>query len=488
MDKETIKLEDQLKKHFGFSSFREGQKEIIESVLDNQHTLATLPTGSGKSICYQLPSLIVEGITIVVSPLISLMVDQVKLLRAQGYKRVTALNSLLSYEQKSKLLSHLNRYRMIYCSPEMLQQESFINRLKQLNVLQFVIDEAHCISQWGHEFRPDYLRLKDVIETLGEPTVLALSATATPKIQDDIVKQLSLNMRKIIYPMDRVNITYSVLKSDNQIEKQEQIIHLLEQAKAPTMIYFSSRVMTEQLYGLLQQQFPERKVAYYHGGMEQQDRLLIQQQFMHDQLDIICCTSAFGMGVNKDNIRLIIHYHLPTNLESFIQETGRAGRDGKQSVSVLLYTKGDETIPFQIIESELPDDSEIERYLHAKQEGINIDIESELSETKLRFLNYHTHKLTQTLTQQSEIEEELKSFRDHRKQLKINSVINLVRWVNAEDCRRALLFQPYQEHVRPALFDCCDHCGFNIHKWEIDLNIHHDYKQNWRNILEEMFQ
>lgn len=231
-------LEQALYHYFGFSSFREGQKEIIESVQLNQHTLATLPTGSGKSICYQLPAKLSKGTTLVVSPLISLMIDQVKLLKSQGFKQVTSINSMLDQRQKRNVLNHLHQYQLVYCSPEMLQHPLVMNRLKQVGVSLFVIDEAHCISQWGHEFRPDYLRLKDVIKELNEPTVLALSATATPKIQNDIIHYLDLEMKKIIYPMDRTNISYNVLKSNHVTEKQEQLLDVIERVNAPTMIYF----------------------------------------------------------------------------------------------------------------------------------------------------------------------------------------------------------------------------------------------------------
>ncbi|TFB23944.1 ATP-dependent DNA helicase RecQ [Filobacillus milosensis] len=477
-------LEEQLLTHFGFSSFREGQKEIIESVLGGHHTLATLPTGSGKSICYQLPSVINEGLTIVVSPLISLMVDQVKLLKSEGFKRVTALNSLLNFKQKSQIIKNLDQYNLVYCSPEMLQQPAVINRLKHIKVDLFVIDEAHCISQWGHEFRPDYLRLRELIQALEEPTILALSATATPEVQEDIIKSLSVDMKRIIYPMDRINITYNVLHSENQLEKQEQLHTIIKQVDSSTMIYFSSRQMTEQISLQLKQQFPDRQIAYYHGGMDQQDRLLIQQQFMHDQLDIICCTSAFGMGVNKNNIRLVIHYHLPPNLESFIQETGRAGRDGAHCVSALLYSKGDEAIPFQIIESELPEDHEIKQYLSQDRQ----DTMDFLTETKQRFLEYHSHqlKVNNDISELSIINK-LIAFRDKRKKVKIKSVLDMVQWINTEECKRKRLFESYQSNTREAEFECCNSCGFNIYDWELERTHELQSKDNWREILDEMF-
>ncbi|RPF55744.1 RecQ family ATP-dependent DNA helicase [Aquisalibacillus elongatus] len=479
MNETVFELEKQLQEKFGFPAFREGQKEIIESVMNGNHTLATLPTGSGKSICYQLPSILLDGVTVVVSPLISLMIDQVKILKSQGFKRVAALNSLLDKEQKNKTLSKLEHYDLIYCSPEMLQQPVVINRLKQIKISLFVIDEAHCISQWGHEFRTDYLRLKDVIKSLEEPTVLALSATATPKIQQDIIHDLSISLNKIIYPMDRTNITYQVQYSENHSEKQEQLVNIINQVHAPTMVYFSSRLLTEEVSSLLKKKFPNRQIAFYHGGMEQQDRLLIQQQFMHGQLDIICCTSAFGMGVNKDDVRLVIHYHLPSNLESFIQESGRAGRDGNHSVSVLLYTHGDENIPFQMIDSELPNDIEIKQYIdHGKLE------DEEYSEIKLRFLDYQLNHASET---EFNLIDTIKQVRDQRKKVKIKSLMDLLGWIKSDSCRREGLFKLYQPNVRAADYDCCDYCGFEFYNIDLNQKSYVVNRTNWEGVLNDLF-
>ena len=483
----SVNLEKALTELFGYDSFRDGQKEIIESVLKGKNTLGTLPTGSGKSICYQLPALLLKGVTVIVSPLISLMVDQVKLLKYNGIKEVIAINSLLNFDEKEKAFKQLNRYKMIYCSPEMLQHQSFVTRLKQLKISLFVIDEAHCISQWGHEFRPDYLRLKEIIQVLNNPTVLALSATATPDVQKDIIKQLGINMTSFIYPIDRTNISYSICHVNGEKEKNDELIHVLNKINAPTMIYFSSRRMSEQISALLQKHFPNRNVAFYHGGMTQEDRLLIQQQFMNDQLDIICCTSAFGMGINKDNIRLVIHYHLPSTMEAFIQETGRGGRDGSHSVSLLLYSRGDELIPSQLIDLELPDDYLIEQFIKLKRNDDPLIETMSLTETQERFLNYHVEKLSQESLTIEQIINKIKLIRNERNHIKKNSIYKLIQWIEAKKCRRVTLFESFQKHVRKPDYECCDQCGFDIFQWVYHSSNESNYNTSWQMILEDMF-
>src|SRR5690625_4050779 len=240
--KRINKLETYLKNIFGWTSFKMGQREIISDILAGEDVLGVLPTGSGKSLCYQLPAQILPGLTIVVSPLISLMEDQEKQLKARGIKNVVAINSFLSYQDRQHIYNHLNQYKLIFVSPEILQQDALLNRLKVLTISLFVIDEAHCISQWGHEFRPDYLRLAKIIEQLNHPPILALSATVTKQIEQDIL--LSLNrpkMNKHIYPINRENIVLNVKRVHNDEEKNTFIRKLLSNRRVPTLIYFSSR-------------------------------------------------------------------------------------------------------------------------------------------------------------------------------------------------------------------------------------------------------
>ncbi len=241
-------LQKALHKFYGYDHFRTGQEEILQSVLENHHTLGVLPTGTGKSICYQLPAFMRSGLVLVVSPLLSLMEDQVKQLRARGFKRVAALNSFLNYEDKQQVMRNLQNYDLLYVSPEMLQNDFLINRLQSLHIQLFVVDEAHCISQWGQEFRTDYLRLSEVIQNLDCPPVLALTGTATPQVQVDIQHLLGdLDMDKHIYPMDRENISYFIREVQDQQEKNETMLALLERFKLQLSFIFRVEIWLKAL-------------------------------------------------------------------------------------------------------------------------------------------------------------------------------------------------------------------------------------------------
>ncbi|WP_173916271.1 ATP-dependent DNA helicase RecQ [Halobacillus sp. Marseille-Q1614] len=460
-------LEKKLYQHFGFSSFRQGQREIIKDVLAGRDVLGILPTGVGKSLCFQLPAKCLSGTTIVISPLISLMVDQVKQLKAKGFKDAVAINSLMDIKQRSLSLQHLHRYSLIYLSPEMLQNPWMEKRLKQLKVDLLVIDEAHCISQWGHEFRTDYLKIGEAAENLGHPPVLALSATATPEVQKDIKHQLGLPlMKEHIYKMDKPNISLCVEKCEDPEEKLERIMRVLRAQTSPTMIYFSSRQTAEGVTEQLKQRLDQR-IAFYHGGMEPMDRLLVQQQFMNDQLDVVCCTNAFGMGVDKPNIRRVIHYHFPTQLESYIQEIGRAGRDGLHCASLVLYTPTDHHLPLRLIQSELPEEADVNnlfRYLQSENElKENTLVEKlELSESQWNFLKYQLEQHRISNNDQSEakvmIIEQLKE-RWYYKNRKFKEMLD---WIHYDGCRREKLYAPFQEGYNSPEVPCCDYCGASI--------------------------
>ncbi|MYL55102.1 RecQ family ATP-dependent DNA helicase [Pontibacillus yanchengensis] len=481
--------ESLLENHFGYSTFREGQKEIIVDVLNGKDVLGILPTGTGKSLCYQFPAVMMEGTVLIISPLISLMIDQVKQLKQQGFKKVTAINSFLNGEQKREIYKSLDSYKLIYCSPEMLQTEQFIRELSnRVNISLFVVDEAHCISQWGHEFRPDYLKLDDTLQQLGNPTLLALSATAPKNVQDDIIEQLGREkMNKHIYPMDRDNIAFSVEHVSHMNEKINRMKEILTSHPVPTMIYFSSRQWTEKVAYELSQSLQHLRIAFYHGGMEQVDRLLIQQQFMNDQLDVICCTSAFGMGVNKSNIRLVIHAHLPSQLESFIQEVGRAGRDGKQSVSLMFYSPGDSEIPKGFIEGELPGQETLQKtftflykwgYLQGNHVKSNEEMESllDIGEIQWRFLRYQFEKhdmIEQTYIKYDEKKwrrafEQIQLFIQERTNIKHRKLEELINWIHQENCLRESLYKPFQHSLKSPQGYCCDRCDFLFSHWKVD--------------------
>ncbi|WP_249871891.1 RecQ family ATP-dependent DNA helicase [Oceanobacillus saliphilus] len=486
---QTIPLEDYLQRYFHFNSFRTGQKEIIQDVLEGKDVLGILPTGSGKSICYQLPAIIQEGTTIVVSPLISLMIDQVKELKANNFKGVVAINSFMNPAERRTVYTNLGSYQLIYVSPELLQQHELISHLKSMTIKLVVIDEAHCISQWGHDFRPDYLKLSETLEVLHHPTVMALSATATPEVQTDIIHSLGRpNMHKRIYPMDRENIAFCMEEVTDDVEKNERIIQLFKQFKIPALIYFTSRAVAEKTAEILSTHLPENNIAFYHGGMEQLDRISIQQQFMNGQLDIICCTSAFGMGINKSNIRLIVHYHLPLQLESYIQEVGRAGRDGNSSVGLLLFSPKDLYIPTNMIKNELPDETDLRNlFLYLKnlvtQEKMKItetneQIENRLqiSEIQWKFFRYQLEKhgiiknnyIIYDEEQWNETMRLIQLIMKNRFMYKQEKLYDVFNWIHDKKCLRNQLYRNFQSGFRNATYQCCSNCGFSWNKWEPD--------------------
>jgi ATP-dependent DNA helicase RecQ len=336
-----VQMLELMKIHYGFSSFRPGQEKAVDAVLEGRSAVVILPTGGGKSLCYQLPAMVLPGITIVVSPLIALMKDQVDQLDAMGIA-ATFINSSLSTAELSKRLNGLAEgiYRLVYIAPERFYDRTFMDKLRQVEVSLFAVDEAHCISQWGHDFRPSYKRMASVIESLGKPPVLALTATATPEVRDDIIKQLNLQAPELIVTgFARPNLQFGVLKTSvpAKLEIITQTIDSL--ADGSGIIYAGTRKRTEEVLEYLVANGYD--AVAYHAGLTPPEREQIQNDFMTNRHKIIVATNAFGMGIDKPDIRFVIHDSLPANIESYYQEAGRAGRDGKLSVSVILYSNRD---------------------------------------------------------------------------------------------------------------------------------------------------
>ena len=499
-----IKLHEVLLNEFNYETFKLGQEEIIKSVLNKQDVFGVLPTGSGKSICYQLPAKILPGLTIVVSPLTSLMIDQVKELKAIKYRNVAAYNGMVDWKERRQILKSLSSYKLIYISPELFQSKEVIQALKQIDVSLVVIDEAHCISQWGYDFRPDYLRIINKINQLNNPTILALTATASETVRLDIKQALNRpQMNEVIYPIDRENIIVNVKKVNNEIEKKQKVSDLLIKHDVPTLIYFSSRKKCEEMSAYLAHHLNKR-VAYYHGGLENSDRLMIQQQFMNNQLNIICCTAAFGMGINKKDIRLIIHYHLPLQIESYIQEIGRAGRDGNESVSVLFFNENDVYLPLNIIENQFLIKSNLENIIGKLQElqklpPLNFFMENnlEISEVQWRNLKYQLE--SHGMINKGEFIKDNKKWYEFTKRminhnqtqaiLKQKELRTLVEWVNTKDCLRAALYNKFQTTLKKPLTYCCSSCDFDLSNWHTQsYPLKESSNENWLNKLATLLQ
>jgi ATP-dependent DNA helicase RecQ len=341
MEEKKEQAKELLKIHYGYDSFRPGQEKVIDNILNKKSTVVIMPTGGGKSLCYQLPALVMDGVTIVVSPLIALMKDQVDGLTKIGIP-ATFINSTVSLIETQKRLAEVRNgtYKLLYIAPERFYNTEFMKIITSVEVSLFAIDEAHCISQWGHDFRPSYMRLKEVVKTLNNPTVLALTATATPSVKNDIIKQLELEKPEIVVTgFARPNLHFAVARA-NESTKPAYVLEAIESVNDGVgIIYVGTRAKADQLHEYLLEN--DIKAAAYHAGMDPGDRKWVQDSFIKDELQVIIATNAFGLGIDKPNIRLVVHYDMPGTVEAYYQEAGRAGRDGKDSYCLLLHNSRD---------------------------------------------------------------------------------------------------------------------------------------------------
>jgi ATP-dependent DNA helicase RecQ len=330
-----------LRERFGFDAFRAGQAEVIGAVLAGRDALCILPTGGGKSLCYQLPALMREGLTLVVSPLIALMKDQVDGLTRRGIA-AAELNSSLTPEAQEHVLDRAaaGELRLLYVAPERFKNERFRRRIAGLKIGLVAVDEAHCISQWGHDFRPDYRRLKPALEALGSPQVLALTATAPVEVQDDIVVQLGLrDPVRLIDGLVRANLVFEVVRTATQDAKESAILRVLDGVPGAVLIYCATRKAVERVATLLSSR--GRKALRYHAGLDDEERKRTQEAFVTGGAPLLVATNAFGMGVDRPDVRAVIHYDIPRTVEAYVQESGRAGRDGEAALCVLLFHPAD---------------------------------------------------------------------------------------------------------------------------------------------------
>lgn len=360
MTKKKQQLLELLKIHFSYESFLPGQERAIDNILSGQDTVVVLPTGGGKSMIYQLPALILDGVTIVISPLIALMKDQVDSLLKVGIP-ATFINSSLSSQEVANRIDQIkkDKIKIVYIAPERFYNDQFIRDIKEIKVSLFAIDEAHCISQWGHDFRPSFVRLKQAIKLVGSPTTIALTATATPEVREDIVKQLGLkDCDVIVTGFSRPNLQFAVIPTPNS-EKIESIVNFLitNPDIGSGVVYVGTRNKADEILERLIES--DIKAVSYHAGMDSDSRTWVQDQFLNDEAQVVVATNAFGMGINKKDIRFVIHHDLPGTIEAYYQEAGRAGRDGKPSFCLLFYNQQDRYLREFFIKGDNPDPEKI---------------------------------------------------------------------------------------------------------------------------------
>ncbi|WP_367652640.1 DNA helicase RecQ [Megasphaera elsdenii] len=349
-----MELESLLKQYFGYTSFRPGQHEVIQTLLDGRDCLAIMPTGAGKSICFQLPALIQPGVTLVISPLISLMKDQVDSLVNQEIP-ATYINSQCTFEESKARFAAIRagRVKLVYISPERLENEFFTSFMQSLPIYMFIIDEAHCVSQWGHDFRPSYCAIKDWIAALPRrPVVGAFTATATEKVKEDMMTLLGLEKERIfIGGFDRPNLYFRVVRTNRKLDFA--LAYVQQHQEDSGIIYAATRKEVDRVYEELTRR--GIRAGRYHAGLSDDVRRTMQDAFTYDRLQVIVATNAFGMGIDKSNVRYVIHYQMPKNIESYYQEAGRAGRDGAPGECILLFSRQDIMIQKFLIEQSVHD-------------------------------------------------------------------------------------------------------------------------------------
>ncbi len=373
MDAET--LEKELLSHFGHTGFRPGQREVIEALMCGRPALAVLPTGGGKSICYQLPAVLLPGLTLVVSPLIALMKDQVDVLKKLGIE-AARLDSTISLEESLTIFDGMKsgRLKLLYVAPERLVNESFVTRLAKTKISMMAIDEAHCISEWGHNFRPEYLRLSKIAKTLKVHRVLALTATATPGVSADIQTAFAIEEKDLTqtsFHRKNLSLVVSPVTKDERQRKLQEALSL--PGRSPAIVYVTLQRTAEEVAAFLQKSgFRARP---YHAGMSDEVRSEVQDGFMDDTVDIIVATIAFGMGIDKANIRTVIHYNLPKTLENYQQEIGRAGRDGRSAHCEMLACGDDLTVLNNFVHGDVPEEAGLRIVVdHLLRQGTEFDI------------------------------------------------------------------------------------------------------------------
>ena len=444
--------------------------------------LVVMPTGSGKSLCYQLPALILDGTTLVISPLIALMKDQVDALVA-SHKAATLINSTLTSNEQRERLECLARgeYKIVYVAPERLRNADFLRALKSTHVALLAVDEAHCISQWGHDFRPDYMHLRDFIPNVGKPPVLALTATATPEVQDDIVYQLGLSRgERIVTGFNRPNLSLTVLYAPRAADKLRELKSLLTEKKSG-IVYTGTRREAEEVMEFVSE-VAHLPAAFYHAGLDSAERARVQDAFMANEFLIIVATNAFGMGVDKPDIRFVVHYDLPATIEAYYQEVGRAGRDGQPARGVLLYSPEDRALQEWFIENDTPKPEQTHALYRSLPRGVarvsSLDLQREtgLNDTRLKLTlrqleiagavqrlgDEHGVMLLQVANlarlDLSAGAAETERFREAKRR----KLTQVIRYAEMSACRRRFILDYFGDHGPADAADCCDNHAVQI--------------------------
>ncbi len=473
-----------LREKFGFQAFQPGQEEVVRRVLAGEDTLAILATGAGKSLTYQLSALLLPGTTIVVSPLIALMKDQLDMLRERGIENVVAINSTFSEDQEAATMRRIAEggVKIVYTTPEKLEDDVFQNLLRKLNVPLFVVDEAHCISQWGHDFRPAYLALGNAIERIGRPTVLALTATATPAVREDILHQLGIeHVKPIVRGFDRPNLVYEARRADKDSDKLKALASLFS---GPTALDGTGIIYTATIKNALEvQKYLNEKLnvpaAVYHSKLQKHDRTTVHNLFMDESIRAVVATNAFGLGIDKSNIRFVVHYDLPGSVEAYTQEAGRAGRDGLTSRCILIYRMSDTRVQNYFLTGKYPDVEEVQRVFGTievfgdQPQGVSVtDLRKilQLPLTKLKVIlallkkSGYIHAVaksayatTEAVRKHRDLVLNLTSY-DTKKTYDQSKLAMMLQYAESPACRRKFILNYFGENFGGTNCGGCDNC------------------------------